>query len=123
MDRKYSCIVIDDDMIYTELMNKLISQIDYLDLVGAYNSPMDALLEIEKNGTPDLLFLDVQMPHIDAFTTIEALDPKPKIIVVSSHWQFEDKLLEAGASKFIQKPIRNSQHLDEIIQEVITEKV
>ncbi len=112
-------MVVDDDPTYTDIMERFISQIDCLTLRNSFNNPIEAILDIEKNGTPDLLFLDVHMPQIDAFTTIEALDPKPKIIIVSSHWQYEDKLIQEGADKFIQKPITDSKQLEKIVLDVM----
>ena len=120
LEKKYSCIVIDDDPIYTEIMERFIDKIDFLELKSSYNNPIEAILAIEKNGTPDILFLDVQMPQIDAFVTIEALDPKPIIIVVSSHWQYEEKLMKQGVNKFISKPIKSVDHLKKEVFSILS---
>ncbi len=116
--KKYTCICIDDDKIYTELMEKFIEKIDFLDLIGTFNNPIEGVMAIDKHN-PDLLFLDVQMPQINAFDTIAALDVKPKIVIVSSHWEHEDKLLDAGATMFVTKPIRNIAHLEQIAKDAL----
>lgn len=46
------------------------------------------------NLKPDILFLDVQINEIDAFATIEASEHNPIIIIMSSHWETENKLIE-----------------------------
>ena len=115
---KYKCIAIDDDRIYNELMEKYIEQIDYLELIGTYNDPIMGIVAIDRDK-PDLVFLDVEMPGVNAFATMEALEEKPAIVVVSSHWEHEERLLAAGASKFVVKPIRNVKHLEEITREVL----
>lgn len=116
--KKYTCICIDDDRIYTEIMEKYINQIDFLELIGTYNRPIDGVVAIDKHK-PDLLFLDVEMPQINAFATIEALDELPAIVVISSHWEHEDKLLAMGAKKFVMKPIKNVKHLEEVAREAL----
>ena len=118
MSKKYTCICIDDDRIYTELMEKFIEKIDFIELIGTYNNPIEGVMALDKHS-PDLLFLDVEMPQINAFDTIAALDVKPAIVIVSSHWEHEEKLLAAGATKFVTKPIRNVQHLEEIAKDAL----
>jgi len=119
MNQNYSCVIVDDDLIYTELMERFVNEIDFLNLRGVYNNPIEAIVDMEKNGNPDILFLDVEMPQINAFVAMEALDPKPSIVIVSSHWQYEEKLLAEGVSKFISKPIRDAKHLADIAEEVL----
>jgi two-component SAPR family response regulator len=118
MTKKYTCISIDDDKIYTELMEKIIGQIDFLELLGTYNDPIMGVMAIEKEK-PDLVFLDVEMPGINAFAAIDALEELPVIVVVSSHWEHEEKLLAAGAKKLVVKPIKSVTHLEEIAKEVL----
>ncbi len=116
--KKYTCICIDDDKIYTELLERYIEQIDFLELIGTYNQPIDGVVAIDKHK-PDLLFLDVQMPQINAFATIESLEELPAIVVLSSHWEHEQKLLSMGVKKFVVKPIKNVEHLRQIATEAL----
>ncbi|MFY0626091.1 MAG: response regulator [Reichenbachiella sp.] len=118
MAKKFTCICIDDDWIYNEIMEKYISEIDFLELVGTYDRPIDGVVAIDKHK-PDLIFLDVEMPQINAFDTIEALEELPVIVVLSSHWEHEEKLLAMGVKKFVMKPIKNVDHLAAIAREVL----
>lgn len=99
-------------------MEKYIEQVDFLELIATYNDPIMGVMAIDKEK-PDLVFLDVEMPGINAFAAMEALDEKPAIVVLSSHWEHEKALLEAGAKKFVVKPIKNIAHLESIAREVL----
>lgn len=116
--KKYSCIAIDDDRIYTELMERYVEQIDFLDLKASYNDPLMGVLAIERDE-PDLVFLDFEMPGINAFDTIQAVEKLPAVVVISSHWEHEAELLELGVKKFVAKPIKSVQHLASIAKEAL----
>jgi len=118
MNKKYKCVVIDDDMIFGEIMRKFIDQIDFLELVDVYHDPIKGILAMDKES-PDILFLDVDMPNLDGFETLEAIEDLPKVIVISSHWEHREELLAAGAAKFIVKPIRSPEELARITKEAI----
>jgi signal transduction histidine kinase/FixJ family two-component response regulator len=68
---------------------------------------------------PDLVLLDLKMPHMDGLETVRAMraDPKHKqikiVIISASAFDIDRKeSLEAGANGFIAKPFRMSQLLD-----------
>ena len=121
MSKKYTCICIDDDQIFVEIIKTFIKQIDWLELIGAYSNPIEAVLAMDKQK-PDILFLDLDMPNLTGYETLEAIDGAlPKVIMISSHWEQEQEMLEAGAAKYVKKPIRNAQQLEQIVQEVVNQ--
>lgn len=117
----YTCICIDDDKMFNEILEQYIKRIDFLELLGTFSNPIEGVMAIDKLK-PDILFLDVDMPEINGFTTIDALEHKPIIIMVSSHWEHEKELLQAGAAKFVMKPIVSPDHLVQIVNEVVEQQ-
>lgn len=76
-------------------------------------------IEAYKADKPDMVFLDIVMPHVDGNIAIQEImkyDPDAIIVVVSSvGTQSQLKCaLEAGAIDFVQKPIDKSQILTAI---------
>lgn len=120
MDKIYKCLCLDDDQIFGEIIKKFIARIDFLELVGVYHDPIKGVLAIDKDS-PDILFLDVDMPNLDGFEIIAAIEDLPKVIVISSHWERREELLAAGAARFIIKPLPNPEELAKIVKEVIDE--
>ncbi len=118
---KYSCVCIDDDKMFNEILEQYIKRLDFLEFIGAYSNPIEGVMAIDKLK-PDILFLDVDMPEISGFTTIDALEHKPIIIMVSSHYEHERELLKAGATKFVTKPIMSPDHLANIVKSALQEE-
>lgn len=116
---KYSCICIDDDKLFLNIISQFIDRIDYLELTATFSNPMQALVQIDQLK-PDMLFLDIDMPEIDAFKIIDSLDYNPIIIMISSHWEHVDKLKEMGVHAFITKPLRGVEELSRIVEKVLS---
>lgn len=67
-------------------------------------------LEIIKNGGAEIMFLDLTMPVLDGYQTLEAIkaqDLPIMVIVVSGDIQPEarDRVKKLGAIEFIKKPV------------------
>ena len=55
---------------------------------------------------PDLLFIDIRMPHLDGFEVLENidLDEMPAVVFTSAHDQFAIRAFEAHALDYLLKP-------------------
>ena len=83
------------------------------------------VLELLSNEKPDLILLDVMMPNLDGFSTIEEIKKKKeydhiKIIFLSAKTGEKDiiKGLELGADAYITKPY-SIKKLQEKVQELL----
>ncbi len=70
------------------------------------------LLERVKAERPDLIIMDLQLPHIDGFTLTQQLRSDPEthaipILVTSAFSRAEDQMraLSAGGAEFLTKPL------------------
>ena len=92
-----------DRLLY--LINKFVN--DEFSVVGQTGNPEDALEEIPKLS-PDLLFLDVEMPQMTGLELAEKLQNigyKGKIIFVTAYDQYTIKAIRANAFDYILKPV------------------
>lgn len=115
---KYTAVYIDDDKVLLKVMTAYAQHTKHVDLLGCYQNPIEGVKAID-DLNPDILFLDIQMKEVDAFAVIEALDHKPIIIIVSSHWEIESELIEAGASCFLTKPLKGPDQIDQAVQKAL----
>lgn len=117
-EKKYSAIFIDDDKILLKVMGAYAPHTKYVDLIGSYLDPIEGIKATDELK-PDILFLDVQLKEIDAYAVIEALEHDPIVIIVSSHWESESELIEAGASCFLSKPLKGPDQIDKAVEKAL----
>ena len=100
--------VADDNREFSDLLVEYLEQQPDIDIVGkAYNGK--ETLELIADSPPDVLLLDIIMPHLDGLGVLEqmgTMDSRPKVIMLTAFGQ-EDitrKAVELGASYYILKP-------------------
>jgi DNA-binding response OmpR family regulator len=107
--RKPKILVIDDEPANAELLEAILVDNGYQDVKAITDSRI--ALEVCRTFEPDLVLLDLMMPHVDGFTILEALGSEPDrgstpVIVLTADENKETKLrvLNAGATDFMLKP-------------------
>lgn len=109
--QKIQVLLADDNREFTNLLSEYISGQEDMEVAGvAYNG--DEVLEfIETGKIPDVLILDIIMPHLDGLGVLEKLSemdfsPRPKIIMLTAFGQenITQKAVQLGASYYILKP-------------------
>jgi two-component system LytT family response regulator len=109
-------LVVDDEPLAREKLVGLLAEENDVELVGECRDGMEAITAIgEKN--PDVVLLDVQMPELDGFEVIEALDRDnmPVVIFVTAYDQYALKAFEVHAVDYLLKPF-DRRRFQEAIQ-------
>jgi two-component system LytT family response regulator len=101
-----SAIIVDDEPYSCEALTTLIErycpEIKVLDICY---SAADALKSIS-DQKPDILFLDIEMPHMNGFEMLEKLpDPDFKIIFTTSYDRYAIKAIRFSALDYLLKPV------------------
>jgi DNA-binding response OmpR family regulator len=106
---KLKILVIDDEPANAELLEALLADKGYEHVAVITDSRV--ALEVCRTFDPDLILLDLMMPHIDGFSILESLRSDPNgvyrpVIVLTADESKETKLrvLNAGAADFMLKP-------------------
>jgi two-component system LytT family response regulator len=99
-------VIVDDEPHARSKLRRFMDGDGRLELVGEAGQGLEAL-EVLEETRPDLLFLDVQMPEMDGFEVLEALDPtvNPQVIFVTAHDQHALRAFEVRALDYLLKPI------------------
>jgi two-component system response regulator (stage 0 sporulation protein A) len=108
--KKIKVCVVDDNRELVSLLEDYISSQEDMEIVGTAHNGQDCLDMLEEID-PDVLVLDIIMPHLDGLAVLERLrelkkDSLPNVIMLTAFGQ-EDvtkKAVELGASYFILKP-------------------
>jgi putative two-component system response regulator len=115
---KMKILIIDDEPLNVALLEDLLSEAGY----KQKRSVTDSRLALETCGTfaPDLILLDLMMPHVDGFAILHALRSAGDevflpIIVLTGDGDEETKraALGAGATDFLLKPL---DHLEVLLR-------
>ena len=107
---KVRVLVCDDNREFCELLKEYVQGQDDLDLVGVAYNGVEVLDQMQKTE-PDVLVLDIIMPHLDGIGVLERLNGmslgrRPKIIMLTAFGQesITQRVLELGADYYVLKP-------------------
>ena len=98
------CIAVDDEPLALQVLEKYIHAIPALQLVGVCCNAVDALALLQNNSV-DLLFLDIQMPHILGTDFMRTLTNPPKVIFTTAFRKFAVEGFDLDAVDYLLKPI------------------
>lgn len=99
-------LVIDDEELPRQRIKDLVANHESLEFVGEVDNgaaALDAITDLE----PDVIFLDIQMPELDGFQVIAALDLPvlPAIIFVTAYDAYALRAFEVNAIDYLLKPV------------------
>lgn len=99
-----NCIAIDDEPLALNIIKDFAGKLDFLNLQATFTNAIDAIIEIEKGGI-DLIFLDIQMPHITGLEFIKSLEKPPMIIFTTAYSEHAHEAFDLNAVDYLVKPI------------------
>jgi two-component system LytT family response regulator len=110
-------LIIDDERLARTELQRLLSKIPEIQVVGEAVNADDALQKIAELN-PEILFLDIQMPGKTGFDLLEELDNVPHVIFTTAYDEYALKAFEYNALDYLLKPIEQSR-LEEAIKRII----
>ncbi len=109
--QKIQILLADDNREFTHLLSEFIGEQEDMEIVGMAYNGNEVLKFIEQSEIPDVLILDIIMPHLDGLGVLEKLremnlNSQPKIIMLTAFGQenITQKAVQLGASYYILKP-------------------
>ena len=96
-------LLVDDEQPARERLKRLLADIEGVELVGEAEDGPKAVELIEREQ-PDLVLLDIQMPGLDGFGVIEALEEPPPIMFVTAYDEYAIRAFEVNALDYLLKP-------------------
>lgn len=109
-----NCIAVDDEPLALQLICRFIEQTPFLHLAGSYSSAIEALKGIDML-TPDLIFLDIQMPELNGMELAKLLNRQqphtPKVIFTTAYNHFALDSYKVDALDYLLKPFNYEEFL------------
>jgi len=113
MKKLIKCLVVDDEPLAIELLEKHIEQFPNLELVKSCWNAFDAF-EVLKNESIDLVFLDIQMPGLTGLELVRSLKNPPGIIFTTAFRQYAADSYELDVIDYLIKPITIDRFLKSV---------
>jgi len=106
MNPALRCLIVDDVQLARDRLRRLLGALPDIEVVGEAANVTDAL-ELVHEHTPDLIFLDIEMPERDGFALIAALPEglRPAIVFVTAYDQHAVRAFDADAVDYLLKPV------------------
>ncbi|MBF8982675.1 sporulation transcription factor Spo0A [Lutibacter sp. B2] len=107
---KVKVLIADDNKDFCDILCEYLSKQEDLDIIGIAKDGLEAL-DLVAEKIPDVLVLDIIMPHLDGLAVLERLSSMnlskmPKVIVLSAVGQdtITQRAIALGADYYVVKP-------------------
>ena len=124
---KIRVLIVDDEPLARTRIRSLLKGDARIEISGEAENGLEAVSAI-RNLSPDLVFLDVQMPEMDGFEVIRevGLERMPGLIFTTAYDQYALRAFEVHAQDYILKPIvreRFREALDRAVEQIQTVRI
>lgn len=108
-------LIVDDEPAARDAIRSLLAGDADIRIVGECADGRSALRAIASTS-PELLFLDVQMPEMDGFTMLRQLDPArlPVVVFVTAFDQYALRAFDVHATDYLLKPFDDDRFRDAV---------
>jgi two-component system LytT family response regulator len=109
----YRAVVVDDEPAAREAVRTFLAGLPAVEVVGEAATAEQAV-ETVRAQSPDLLFLDVQMPDRDGFAVLAELgsDVPAGVVLVTAHDEYAQRAFEVHAVDYVMKPFGRPRFLE-----------
>ena len=113
-------LLVDDDPMFCEGIRDFLEHILDASIVGMVNDGTSVLQQV-KALQPDLILMDIRMPHMNGLEVLEQLNREgieTKVIILSNSTEQREAAVAGGASAFLGK-LTIFEKLESTIQSVL----
>ena len=105
---KLRAYVVDDELPALKRLTRMIEETGRVEIAGSTTNPRLAL-EYLSSDTPDVLFLDIQMPEMDGFDLLSRLPRQPLVVFATAYDQYALRAFEVNSIDYLLKPVEPEQ--------------
>lgn len=113
MNTKLRCLLLDDELPGLTYLRMMCEQIDYVEVVKAFNDPLK-LIEEAGQLDFDLCILDIEMPGLNGLQVAHLLKGKP-VIFTTAYKDHAAEAYDLEAIDYIRKPVQK-ERLEKALQ-------
>lgn len=103
MDRKITCLAIDDEPLALRQLVAYIGKVPFLELAAQCQSALEARAFLE-NDTVDAIFCDINMPDLNGMDFVKTLAAPPLIVFTTAYSEYAVEGYKVDAVDYLLKP-------------------
>jgi two-component system, LytTR family, response regulator len=103
MSQALRVIIVDDEALARAVVREYLSRLDEVEIVAECSNGFEAVKAVSEL-TPDLMFLDVQMPKLDGFEVLELLGREVRVIFTTAYDKYALRAFDVHAVDYLLKP-------------------
>lgn len=117
-------LIIDDERLARNELRKLLSEFPDIEVIDEATNVDEGVEKIDMLS-PDLIFLDIQMPGKTGFDLLQEVEKAPRVIFTTAYDEYALKAFEVNAFDYLLKPVepkRLSDAIQKLNYEISKEK-
>jgi two-component system, LytTR family, response regulator len=109
MMRRHGVVIIDDEALARQRLRQLLHEAPDFEVVGEC-ADARRVAEVVREVRPEVVFLDVRMPHVDGFEAQEAIRTLVRhVVFVTAHAEHAARAFDVAASDYLVKPVTQAR--------------
>ncbi len=110
-----NCLIVDDNNMARLALSQMLSDVDFVTVVGEAENPVQALAMLGKNPV-DLLLLDVEMPKMSGIEFLKNTNSRPLVILITAKTDYAIEAFELNVVDYIVKPVKEDRLIKALIK-------
>jgi two-component system LytT family response regulator len=100
----FRAYLVDDELPAVKRLARLLQATGRVEIVGTEMNPV-AAIEAIRVASPDILFLDIQMPGLTGFDLLSRVERQPFVIFTTAYDHYALKAFEVNSIDYLLKPV------------------
>lgn len=106
--KNWKALIVDDERLARKKLRLMLADFPAIQIIEEADSVAEAVKIIDQTN-PEIIFLDIQMPHASGFDLLEKIETDAKIIFVTAYDEYAIRAFEVNALDYLLKPVSPSR--------------
>lgn len=97
-------VVVDDENAAIKILESYIKRLTFIENIASFSNPVEALAFVNENSI-DVVFLDINMPHLTGFGFMDMLKNNTKVVLTTAYSEYAIDGYKYDVIDYLTKPI------------------